>query len=136
MSQSKLPWIVAGVAGAALVGVLFFTQRGHAATHPDPRPGITAELVLPPAAVPRKIGALEAYAAARSVPQVLDGIYCYCQCSKHSGHRSLLTCFESEHAANCDICMGEAMLAAQMSARGGGSSLEQIRAAIDARFGT
>lgn len=134
MSQSKLPWIVAGAAGAVLVGVLLLSQRAHGAQHPDPRPGITAELVLPPAAIPRKIGALEAYAAARSAPQALDGVYCYCQCSKHSGHRSLLTCFESEHGADCDICMGEAMLAAQLAARG--NSLQQIRLAIDAQFGT
>jgi hypothetical protein len=79
-------------------------------------------------------GTLEAYAAARSAPAVLDGVYCHCDCSQHAGHRSLLTCFESDHGAYCDICMGEAVLAAQLAARG--TSLQEIRAAIDARFGT
>ncbi|MGH7675448.1 MAG: CYCXC family (seleno)protein, partial [Gemmatimonadales bacterium] len=77
---------------------------------------------------------IEAYAAARRLPAVLDGLYCYCDCALHSGHRSLLTCFESEHGAYCDICVGEAVLAGDLSAQG--LALERIRAAIDARFGT
>ena len=103
-------------------------------THPAPRPGITAERVLADATIPHTPGATEAYAAARAAAGTLDGVYCHCDCSKHSGHRSLLTCFESEHGAYCDICMGEAVMAAQLAARG--TSLQEIRAAIDARFGT
>ncbi|MGH7607057.1 MAG: PCYCGC motif-containing (lipo)protein, partial [Gemmatimonadales bacterium] len=102
--------------------------------HPTPRRDITAERVLPDAAVPRTAGALEAYAAARTAAAVLDGVYCHCDCSKHAGHRSLLTCFESDHAAYCDVCMGEAVVAAQLAARG--ASLEEIRGAIDRQFGT
>jgi hypothetical protein len=108
--------------------------RPAAGAHPDPRPGITAERVLPDVAVPRTPGSTEAYAAARAAAATLDGVYCHCDCSKHSGHRSLLTCFESEHGAYCDICMGEAVLTARLAARG--TSLQEIRAAIDARFGT
>jgi hypothetical protein len=84
--------------------------------------------------VPSNPGTLEAYEAARRVPQMLDGLYCYCNCSKSIGHRSLLTCFESNHASGCDICMGEAMLAAEMS--GSRKSLAQIRKAIDAKYGS
>jgi hypothetical protein len=50
------------------------------------------------------------------------------------GHESLLTCYESEHAASCDICLGEAAIAAELHGRG--ASLEEIRRAIDARFKT
>ena len=78
-------------------------------------------------------GAAEAYAVARQIPQVLDGLYCHCDCSKHMGHRSLLTCFTGDHAAQCDICMGEAMMAGRLAAAG--KSLDQIRQAIDAQFG-
>jgi len=131
---SKLPWIVAGVAAVGLATVLIVPRAGHATVHPDPRPGITAEKVMPAAMVPQGPGTLEAYEAARRVPQVLDGIYCHCNCSKSIGHRSLLTCFETDHGSQCDICMGEAMLAAQMA--GSGNSLAQIRKAIDARFGS
>jgi len=134
VSAGRASWAVAGAAAAALVGALFLMMRPAAAAHPDPRRGITAEKVLPPELVPHTPGALEAYVAARTAPRVLDGVYCHCDCSKHFGHRSLLTCFESEHGAHCDICMGEAMLAAQLAARG--SSLQQIRAAIDAQFGS
>ena len=134
MSRAQLPWLVAGAAVVALAVVLVVPRRGHAAAHPDPRPGVTAERVLPPAMVPNGPGVLEAYEAARRVPQVLDGVYCHCNCSKFLSHRSLLTCFESDHGSRCDICMGEAMLASRLAA--GGNSLQQIRKAIDAQFGS
>ena len=132
----KTPWIVAGAAAAALAGVVLVTlpPAAHGSIHPDPRPGITGDKVLPNAFIPRNPGATEAYAAARRSAATLDGAYCHCDCSKHSGHRSLLTCFESTHGAYCDICMGEAMLASEMA--GQGQSLEQIRAAIDRQFGS
>ena len=128
----RLPWLIAGAAGA-LLAVVLLTGRARVG-HPDPRPGITAELVLPPAAVPRTPGSVESYAAARAVPQVLDGLHCYCDCARHSGHRSLLTCFESEHGGYCDICMGEAVLAQQLTARG--EAIDAIRRAVDAQFGS
>jgi hypothetical protein len=128
--------MVAGAAAVALAGVVFVTrpQAAQGSGHPDPRPGITAEKVLPNSLIPKNPGATEAYAAARRSAGTLDGVYCHCDCSKHSGHRSLLSCFESTHGAYCDICMGEAMLASQMS--GQGQSLQQIRAAIDRQFGS
>jgi uncharacterized protein with PCYCGC motif len=132
--MAKAPWLVAGTATAALAGVVLLTRPATGSIHPTPRPGITAEKILPDFAIPKNPGALEAYAAARSAPATLDGVYCHCDCSKHAGHRSLLTCFESNHGAFCDICMGEAMLASGMSARG--QSLMEIRAAIDRQFGT
>lgn len=146
--MSKTPWLIAGGAAVALLGVLMLQRpqvdgsggtgaggEGEVASHhPAPRPGITPVKVLPVSFVPRTPGAAEAYAAARTAFGTLDGVYCYCDCSKHSGHRSLLTCFESEHGAYCDICMGEAMVASGMSQQG--KSLEDIRAAIDLRFGS
>ena len=139
--MGKAPWIVAGAAAAALAGVLVVGRpqpqqvpATHGSTHPHPRAGITAQQVLPNAFVPRTPGSTEAYAAARQAAATLDGVYCHCDCSKHAAHRSLLTCFESTHGAYCDICMGEAVIAAQMS--GQGRSLEQIRAAIDRQFGS
>jgi len=134
VKRGVLPWVIAAAAVAALGFVLVGPRRAAAAGHPDPRPGVTAEKVLPPSIVPSTPGALEAYEAARRAPQVLDGLYCHCNCSKSFGHRSLLTCFESEHGSRCDICMGEAMLASQLAARG--TSLDQIRKAIDAQYGS
>ncbi len=130
----KLPWIIAGVAGAAAVGLLVMSRAGGRVVHPEPRPAVTAERVLPPSAGLNTPGAAEAYAAARRAPQVLDGVHCYCECAKHLGHRSLLTCFETDHGSQCDICMGEATLAASLASVG--SSLDDIRRAIDQRFGS
>lgn len=132
MNLAKLPWIVAGLGAVVLGAVLIVPRAVHATVHPDPRPGITAERVLQAGMVPIGPGTLEAYEAARRVPQVLDGLFCHCNCAKFYGHRSLLTCFESEHGARCDICMQEAMMAEEMT--GSGKSLAQIRKAIDARF--
>ena len=132
--MSKAPWLVAGAAAAALGGVLLMSRPASGSIHPEPRAGVTAAKILPDAAIPRNPGAVEAYAAARGVAPTLDGLYCHCDCSKHAGHRSLLSCFESEHGAYCDICMGEAMLASQLAPRG--TSLQEIRAAIDRQFGS
>jgi len=130
--RQRLPWIVAGVGGLAVAGVLL-SRGGRAALHPEPRPGVTAERVLPPSLVlTTPVEAAAAYAAARGAPRLLDGLYCHCECAKHFGHRSLLTCFESDHGGQCDICRGEALLATRMAA--GGSTLDQIRRAIDERF--
>src|SRR2546422_10463607 len=132
--MSKTPWVVAGAAAVALAGAGFVTRPANGSIHPTPRPGITAEKGLPDFAIPKNSGALEGYAAARRAAPTLDGVYCHCDCSKHAGHRSLLTCFESDHGAFCDICMGEAMLASGMAAPG--QSLTDIRAAIDRQFGS
>jgi uncharacterized protein with PCYCGC motif len=145
VTERRLPWVIAGVAGVALVALLVVTQTGGggaggpggaggAASHPDPRPDVTADRVLPQSLVRNTPGAVQAYAAARNAPRLLDGLYCHCECAKNFGHRSLLTCFESDHGSQCDICMGEATLAAQLAAQG--NSLTQIRQAIDQRFGS
>jgi len=100
--------------------------------HPTPRPGITAEGVLPDEAVEER--AREAYQKARLVPQVLDGIHCHCDCHRrHPELHSLLDCFKSQMAARCIICLGAAELAADL--HGQGKSLEEIRKAIDKQYG-
>jgi len=138
--MARAPWLIAGAAAVALVGVVVLQRPGTSAggagasTHPTPRPGVTAVKVLPVSFVPRTPGSAEAYAAAREAAATLDGLYCHCDCSKHAGHRSLLTCFEGEHGAYCDICMGEAMVAHGMVQQG--RPLEEIRTAIDRQFGS
>jgi hypothetical protein len=51
--------------------------------------------------------------------------YCYCQ---RKGHRSLLDCFKTDHAASCSICIRETLLAAQMHRQQ--KSAAEIRRAI------
>ena len=40
-----------------------------------------------------------AYQVAQEIPEILDQLYCYCECDKHLGHHSLLSCFVDSHAA-------------------------------------
>jgi len=130
----KLPWVIAGVAVVAALTVMMTARTVSAGHHPEPRPGITGAAVLPASNFGQDERLVRAYTAARAIPEVFDGLYCYCQCKKNFGHRSLLTCFESEHGASCDICLGEARMAAEMHAAG--ASLDAIRRAIDTRFGS
>jgi hypothetical protein len=131
-----LRWAVTGlVVGAGTSRLQASPAAGHSrrvrVTHPDPRPGITATRVLPDERVPAK--AREAYRAARACPEVLDGLYCHCDCAARDGLRSLLSCFEGEMPLHCGICQGEAKLAAKLAKRG--KSLTAIRAAVDDEYG-
>ena len=69
----------------------------------------------------------EAYQTAKEMPQVLVQQPCYCYCQR-KGHRSLLDCFKTDHAASCNICVKEALLAGQMHRQQ--KSAEEIRRAI------
>jgi len=40
-----------------------------------------------------------AHEVAKEIPEVLDQLYCYCECDKHLGHKSLLSCYTDGHAA-------------------------------------
>ena len=77
-----------------------------------------------------------AYMAAREIPAVLNQLYCWCHCRESTifHHRSLLECFESDHASQCSICMGEATLAYDRVKRGV-TDVRQIQDAIDGQFG-
>jgi len=126
---SAIPWIVVGLLGVALIGIWVGFGSGKRSHHPDPRPGITGTTVVPASRYANYPRVNAVYAQAQEIAAVLDGLYCYCDCARHSGHRSLLTCFESDHAAACDVCMTEATVAHRMTKEG--RSLEEIREAID-----
>ena len=100
--------------------------------HPDPRPGITSAHVLPADKVDEEHR--DAYAAAREIPEILDGIYCHCDCAdRHSNLRSLLSCYETEMPMSCGVCSGEARTALRLHKKG--KTLDEIRAAIDKQYG-
>jgi len=134
MLRGRLPWVIAGAAVVAIAAILLVAAPGGGRSHPDPRPGVTGARVLSSATFAGYDRIVRSYEAARQYPQVLDGLYCYCDCSHHFGHRSLLICFESEHGASCDICLDESWMAVEMYRQG--KSLEEIRRAVDARFGS
>jgi Protein of unknown function with PCYCGC motif len=130
MSMRRPAGVLGTVAAVALAGVLAACSgSGH---HPAPREGITGAGVLPASTWGDDMRLVRAYEAAHDMPAVFDGLYCYCQCKENMGHRSLLTCYRSEHAASCDICLTEGTMAARMHRQG--ATLRQIRDAIDAQF--
>jgi hypothetical protein len=110
------------------------STRRPTVKHPDPRPGITAARVLPADRFPDDEKAARLYDMAREIPEVLDGLYCHCDCDgPPMNHRSLLSCFESDQAAGCYACGAEARLAYRLHREG--KDLAEIRRRVDQRFG-
>lgn len=103
--------------------------------HPEPREGIDASDVLSQERL-RAAGfgddVVAVFDMVREMPEIADGLACYCGCML-MGHRSLLSCYhEGGMAPGCAVCQGEARLAHGRWKEG--QSLERIRRAIDARF--
>ena len=75
--------------------------------------------------------AAKAYRIAAEIPGVIDGLYCYCKCKENPmfRHKTLLTCFTNNHAADCDICMHEAEMAQDLTKQG--KTPKEVRTAVD-----
>lgn len=102
--------------------------------HPTPRQGITAANVLSHDDLSSAPHAIDVFDQVREIPEIIDGIRCQCGCADQPGFYSLLSCYEKEGMARfCEICQGEGRLAYRLHKAG--ESLDDIRAAIDARFG-
>ncbi len=106
-------------------------------SHPEPREGISAADVLSAEqlreeGVDEEIIAL--YDGIRAIPEIADGLACYCGCMlPPMNRRSLLTCFHHDGMARgCAICQGTARLVIRRHAEG--QTLDRIRAAVDARY--
>jgi len=129
------------VFGSALIAI--FSTLAYNAFHstpPNPGPGsgtmpvhsdragdaMPLPATLEPAGF-KQTEVREAYQTAREIPEVLAQQPCYCYCQR-KGHRSLLDCFKTDHAASCSICIREALLASQMHRQQ--KSAEEIRRAI------
>jgi hypothetical protein len=74
----------------------------------------------------------EVYKIARENPDLLAQLHCYCGCDRTNGHKNLLDCYRSTHAASCAICNGEVLEAKKLFDQG--ASIETIRAALRNRF--
>jgi len=73
----------------------------------------------------------QAYKTAAEIPKTLDKLYCYCKCkeSETLKHKTLLTCFTTDHATKCEICTREAEIAGEMTKAG--KSFDEIRMAVN-----
>jgi hypothetical protein len=145
----------------AAPGATATAMPSHAGNGPDaaptPHPVPAGEAIVPtaeeisaawgarPAFVTAASGETQAaYAYALTSPHVVQWLPCYCGCGGF-GHASNLDCFIQprdeaddpllfeEHGSYCDVCVKTALMADQMLRDG--STLLQVRAAVDATFG-
>lgn len=134
MSRRHVLRVLAG-AGATLVlgpSPTAARLRSPWTGHPEPRPGIDASRVLPADAVAPH--AAELFDRVREIPHIVDGIGCHCGCGDLPEMVSLLSCYEGMGMAQyCDICSGEGRLAHELHQAG--HTLDEIRAAVDRRYG-
>lgn len=123
------------VAGAASVlGAPRLRALGQKPAHPTPRPGITGDKVISHAELARTPMLATLFDGVRRIPEVVDGIRCNCGCASLPGFYSLLSCYEADGMArDCRVCQGQGRLAVRLHAEG--KCLDQIRAAVDAKFG-
>jgi len=70
-----------------------------------------------------------AYALAAKIRKVLYQQPCYCYCDRHAGHGSLLDCYTGKHAAECGVCLREALYAYEQTKKG--KTAAQIREGIE-----
>ena len=74
-----------------------------------------------------------AYQAAKEIPETLAQLPCYCHCDRGHNHKSLHSCFESEHGEDCGICIAEALMAYNLQKQG--VAVSEIRKRIIAAYG-
>jgi hypothetical protein len=120
-----IPGRVASAAGRRL---------GVPGPHPTPRAGITGEHVLTKEQLASKPKLIPLFDSVREIPEVVDGIRCNCGCTNPPEFYSLLSCYEGKGMAqSCGVCQGQGRLAVRLHKEG--KTLDEIRAAIDAKFG-
>jgi len=126
-----------GACSAAGVALLAPRRRAWASSpspHPTPRPGITGAKVLTHEQLADKPNLIPLFDSIRDIPEVVDGIRCNCGCTNPPVYYSLLSCYEGNAMAReCVLCQGQGRLAARLHKEG--KTLDQIRQAIDAKFG-
>jgi Protein of unknown function with PCYCGC motif len=59
-----------------------------------------------------------AYQVAKEIPETLAQLPCYCYCDEAHGHKSLHSCYESEHSSTCAVCVNEALMAYKLQKEG------------------
>jgi hypothetical protein len=92
-------------AGTVIAGLAAWGWNGTSSRLPEPPSGPTTAVYelrerrtpLSPALFVGQTA--RAYEIAHEIPHILDQLYCYCECDKHLGHHSLLSCFIDSHAA-------------------------------------
>ncbi len=92
---------------------------------------------LPPTLAPAQFTGKTraAYQAVQEMPQTIAQLPCYCHCDVGFGHKSLHSCFQDGHAAQCAVCVEEALTAYRLQ-KDEKLKPAQIRERIIAEYGT
>jgi len=132
---SRRRFLSAASAAVAALALPWERAWARSATpHPTPRPGITGANVLTREQLADYPKLIPLFDSIRAIPEIVDGIRCNCGCTNPPAYYSLLSCFEGKAMArDCVVCQGQGRLAARLHAEG--KTLDQIRVAIDAKFG-
>jgi hypothetical protein len=104
--RSKYP-LLAMIAGVILVLTgAYFLYQGEKPPTPSPeltelkKENINLRENRPTLSPQRFTGKVRrAYQIARTIPAVLDRLYCYCRCRENFGHKNLLGCYVDTHAS-------------------------------------
>jgi hypothetical protein len=100
---SRRALLAAAVVGVPVTAAGFLEWRGRptsTSAEPTTRLARRRRETRPTLDPSRFVGkAALAHAVARDMPDVLDELYCYCECDKTAGHVSLLSCYTDGHAA-------------------------------------
>ena len=106
LSRKKKRLYLGGVAVALVAGLLAWNRistRGstpYSAAEGTASNGYVRRETRTPLSPALFVGkTATAYRVAQEIPDVLDRLYCYCECDKHMGHLTLLSCFVDSHAA-------------------------------------
>jgi Protein of unknown function with PCYCGC motif len=118
------------IAGSVVVGLLIFTAAAVYQLRAADSAGTSSSLTLDPSLFDGKTR--QAYVVAQQHPDLLAQLHCYCGCEQHEGHKSLLDCFRTNHAAGCATCVGEAVMAGQLYDNG--TPVDQILATLHERY--
>ncbi len=138
-STKNLPIIIIVVA-VVLIGGYFFYDK-YSRVYPIDVKNITAANIdaikggesrptLSPALFIGNVA--RTYKIAKENRELIDSLYCYCNCKKSIGHKSLLTCFVDRHAVNCSICKNQTLYAYSLYQKD--NDIAQVRVAVDKRF--
>lgn len=120
-----------GVLAALSLGALALAAAGCTG-------GSSADDGGPPREAYRSEKALRGYQIALRQGELLEQLPCYCGCGQDPVYKNLLDCFLTApgefntHAANCQVCLEEALDADEW--RASGLSVADVRERIDARY--
>lgn len=130
--QSRRQFVAALFASVVTLS-LPFRKAVASLPHPAPRPGVTGAKVLTAGQLSETPDLIPLFDSIRPIAGTVDGVRCNCGCPNPPDYYSLLSCFEGDAMAQiCVICQSQGRLVVRLHKER--KSLDQIRAAVDAKF--